>query len=55
MQKVEKTTVNFDPALRTELQEWAREEDRPLGSLLRRIIGQACEQRRQRQQQSQAA
>jgi hypothetical protein len=55
MPKPEKTTVNFDPALRDELREWAREEDRPLGSLLRRIIGQACEQRRQRQQQSQAA
>ena len=44
-----KLTLVLEPQMRDELQEWAREEERPIANLLRRIVGKSLEQRRQRQ------
>jgi hypothetical protein len=47
MLKPEKLTVVVEPETRAELAEWAREEGRPVGNLLRRIVCKSVEQRRQ--------
>ncbi len=47
MFKPEKLTVVVEPETRAELAEWAREEGRPVGNLLRRILHQSVEQRRE--------
>jgi hypothetical protein len=51
MSRPEKITVQIEPETRAELAEWAREEGRPVGNLLRRIVSKSIEQRRQHQQQ----
>jgi hypothetical protein len=45
-----KLTLVLEPRMRDELEEWAREEERPIANLLRRIVGKSLEQRRQSQQ-----
>jgi hypothetical protein len=60
MPKPEKLTLVLETARRNYLAEWAREEGRPVGNLLRRIVDKACEQRQQqhagaRDQSAQAA
>ena len=47
MQKPEKVTVMLEPETRDELTEWAHQEGRPVGNLLRRIVNQSLDQRRQ--------
>jgi hypothetical protein len=37
----EKLTVEIEPDLREAVVRWAREEDRPVGNLLRRIVAEA--------------
>jgi hypothetical protein len=51
MSKPEKLTLVIEPETRAELAEWAREEGRPVGNLLRRIVCKSVEQRRQALQQ----
>lgn len=55
MTKPEKITVQIEPETRAELAEWAREEGRPVGNLLRRIVSKSIEQRRQHLQEGIAA
>ena len=55
MQKPEKITVQVEPETRDALAEWAREEGRPVGNLLRRIVRRSVEQRRQEQAQEHGA
>jgi hypothetical protein len=55
MTKPEKLTVVLDQPVADELAAWAREEDRPVSNLLRRIVTRSIEQRRQSQQASEAA
>ncbi len=55
MLKPEKLTVVVEPETRAELAEWAREEGRPVGNLLRRIVCKSVEQRRQSLQSQGAA
>ena len=52
--KPEKLTVVLEPETRNEVAEWAREEGRPVSNLLRRIVDQACAQRRQQSAQAAA-
>ncbi|MCA1474767.1 MULTISPECIES: hypothetical protein [Bradyrhizobium] len=44
--KREKVTFEAEPEIKTELETWAREEDRSAGSLLRRIVERAIQERR---------
>lgn len=44
--KREKVTFETEPAIKTTLETWAREEDRSVGSLLRRIVERAAQERR---------
>jgi hypothetical protein len=48
----EKLTVVLDPRVRDELTEWAQEEDRPVGNLLRRLVNKCLAERRAEQQQA---
>jgi hypothetical protein len=52
---LKKISVLLDTETSSAVDQWAHEEDRPVGNLLRRIIGQSVEQRRQTHQQSAAA
>jgi hypothetical protein len=49
MTKPEKLTLVLEQPLREELAQWAIEEGRPISNLLRRVVHQALEQRRQQQ------
>lgn len=44
--KREKVTFEAEPELKTTLEDWARAEDRSVGSLLRRIVERAAQERR---------
>jgi len=55
MSKPEKITVHIEPETRAELAEWAREEGRPIGNLLRRIVNRSVEARRQSQHRQEEA
>ncbi|MDH2400786.1 hypothetical protein QCM77_12655 [Bradyrhizobium sp. SSUT18] len=44
--KREKVTFETEPEIKAALETWAREEDRSVGSLLRRIVDQAAQERR---------
>ena len=55
MHKPEKLTLVVEPETRDALAEWAREEGRPVGNLLRRIIAKSIEQRQAQLQQGAAA
>lgn len=44
--KREKVTFEAEPEVKTELEAWARAEDRSVGSLLRRIVEKASQERR---------
>jgi hypothetical protein len=39
-------TFEMEPEIKSTLETWAREEDRSIGSLLRRIVERAAEERR---------
>ena len=45
-----KLTLVLEPSTRDELVEWAKEEDRPMANLLRRIVVHALAANRQRRQ-----
>ena len=45
MSKPEKLTLVVELKTREELLEWAREEGRPVGNLLRRIVNQSLDRR----------
>ena len=42
-----KLTLVLEPQTEEELREWAREEDRPVANLLRRIVDKSLERHRQ--------
>ena len=43
----EKLTILLEPETRDAVAKWAAEEGRPVSNLLRRLVEQACVQRRQ--------
>jgi hypothetical protein len=43
----ERLTVEVEPEVRAELVEWADEEGRPVGNLIRRVLGNVVAARRQ--------
>jgi hypothetical protein len=45
----ERLTVEVEPEVRAELVEWADEEGRPLGNLVRRLLAHVVSERRQQQ------
>jgi hypothetical protein len=47
MSKPEKLTLVLEPQTHDELRQWAREEGRPIANLLRRIVNQSLDRRRQ--------
>jgi hypothetical protein len=46
MKQRERLTFEMEPAIKTTLESWARAEDRSVGSLLRRIVEKAAQERR---------
>jgi hypothetical protein len=46
MKQRERLTFEMEPETKTTLEAWAREEDRSVGSLLRRIVERAAQERR---------
>jgi hypothetical protein len=51
MTKPEKLTFVLEQPVADELVEWAQEEDRPVGNLLRRLVNKCLAERRAGQQQ----
>jgi hypothetical protein len=47
MARREKVTVELEPDLRKSLARWARDEGRPVGNLLRRLLAISVAQREQ--------
>lgn len=48
-------TLEIEPEMRAELVDWAREEARPVGNLVRRLLGTVVSERRQRPGDREAA
>jgi hypothetical protein len=48
MSKLEKLTLVLEPSTHDELVKWAKEEDRPVANLLRRIVVHALATNRRR-------
>ena len=46
MKQRERLTFEMEPETKSALEMWAREEDRSVGSLLRRIVEKAAQERR---------
>ncbi|WP_445215678.1 hypothetical protein ACKWRH_24925 [Bradyrhizobium sp. Pa8] len=46
MKRRDRLTFEMEPDTKTTLETWAREEDRSVGSLLRRIVDKAAQERR---------
>jgi hypothetical protein len=46
MKQRERLTFEMEPETKSTLEAWAREEDRSIGSLLRRIVERSVQERR---------
>jgi hypothetical protein len=46
MKRRERLTFEMEPDVKSALETWAREEDRSIGSLLRRIVERSVQERR---------